>query len=123
MNHSQPQTLQIAVFLLYFNAFFTGLNFLTNARDEIWAVFNATSGLVHLLLTLAFVGAGYFTANERKAGYALGIGAASVPLAVRLYAARKYGIPLLDLGILFDIALMALLLHPQSRDHQRIWFR
>ena len=25
-------------------------------------------------------------------------------------------------NLMFEIALVALLLHPQSRDHQRIWF-
>ena len=27
------------------------------------------------------------------------------------------------LGLMFAIALIALLLHPQSRDYQRIWFK
>jgi hypothetical protein len=26
------------------------------------------------------------------------------------------------IGLMFEIALIALLLHPQSRDYQRIWF-
>jgi len=26
-------------------------------------------------------------------------------------------------GLLFDIALIALLLHPMSRDYQKVWFR
>ena len=27
------------------------------------------------------------------------------------------------IGLMFDIALVALLVHPQSRDYQRIWFK
>ena len=27
------------------------------------------------------------------------------------------------MSLMFEIALIALLLHPQSRDYQRIWFR
>ena len=33
-----------------------------------------------------------------------------------------FGFPLI-LTLLFDGALVALLLHPQSRDYQRIWFK
>src|SRR5687767_9400325 len=120
VDHSQPQTMQIDVFLLYFNAVFMALNFLTDPLDEILLVFADIPGLVRLVLTVAFVGAGYLIANERKAGYPLGVGAAAVPILVRLWAARKYHIDLIDLGLLFDVALLALLLHPQSREYQRI---
>ena len=27
------------------------------------------------------------------------------------------------IGLMFEIALVALLLHPQSRDYQRLWFK
>ena len=27
------------------------------------------------------------------------------------------------IGLLFEVALLALVVHPQSRDYQRIWFR
>ena len=27
------------------------------------------------------------------------------------------------IGLLFEIALVVLLLHPQSREHERIWFK
>ena len=124
VNHSQPQTMQIAVFLLYFNAVFMGLYLLTNRRfDDIWFVFNDFPGLVRLLLTAGFVGGGYLVANERKTGYVLAIVTAAAPILIRLYAARKYNFDLFDLGILFDVALVALLLHPQSREYQRIWFK
>jgi hypothetical protein len=33
-----------------------------------------------------------------------------------------FGFPLI-INLIFDGALVALLLHPQSRDYQRIWFK
>ena len=44
------------------------------------------------------------------------------PFALRLvYAHNPFATNLLEL--IFEIALVALLVHPQSRDYQRIWFR
>lgn len=123
VNHTQPQTLQIAVFLLYINAAFAGLAFLTDPADEIALMLTDVRGFVHLALTVALVGAGYLIANERKLGYPLGIAAAAFPIVIRLWAARRYHIDIIDLGLLFDVALVALLLHPQSREYQRIWFK
>jgi hypothetical protein len=100
-NPSQPQTLQIAVFLLYINAFFAVLSL---------------SG-VGILLAAGGVGAGYGIANERKWGYGLGLAMFVLTLLA--------GHSLLGTGLVtlaFEIALVALLLHPQSRNYQRIWF-
>jgi len=82
-----------------------------------------TGLMIESLLLAALGGAGYLIANERKIGYPLGIAAAAFPIVIRLWAARKYQIDIFDLGILFDVALVALLLHPQSREYQRIWFK
>jgi len=116
VNNTQPQTLQIAVFLLYLNAFF-GLIY---------------GGLViplGLALIAGQVGAGYGIANDQKWGYKLGVAMAFVPLVLRVLVSGPSG--LLGSGVnlaalmslMFEIALIALLLHPQSRDYQRIWFR
>jgi hypothetical protein len=127
VNQSQPQTLQISVFLLYFNAVFSGLALLSGSGDAfIEAVFTDTRRVIFLVLTAAFIGAGYLIANERTIGYTLGVIAAAFPLAVRVYGSWKYHVGLLDvdaLGLLFEAALLALLLHPQSREYQRIWFK
>jgi hypothetical protein len=123
VNQSQPQTLQIAVFLLYFNAVLAALALLTDPIDETWLMIHDFRPLVRLVLLAALVGAGYLIANERKIGYPLGIAAAAFPIVIRLWAARKYHIDIFDLGMLFDVALVALLLHPQSREYQRIWFK
>jgi len=109
VNPSQPQTLQIAVFLLYFNAAFT-------------AIFGGLFSVFGLLIIAGSAAAGFGIANERKWGYFLGVGIAFLPFALRIY----YGQAILGVDIitlLFEVALIALLLHPQSRDYQRIWFK
>jgi len=110
LNPAQPQTLQIAVFLLYFKAFFGLLDGLALGN-----------GLLLGAAVAAGVGA-YGIANELKWGYGLGLLAAFSPFLIRWY----YDAPLLGVGslnLLFEIALVALLLHPMSRDYQRIWFK
>ena len=110
MNPSQPQTLQIAVFLLYFNAIFT----------LIFAI--GALGVLGLLLIAGSAAGGFGIANEQRWGYGLGIAMAFLPFAIRLMV----GAPLLGgsiINLMFEVALVALLLHPQSRDYQRIWFK
>lgn len=107
MNPSQPQTLQIAVFLLYINAFFAILG-----------------GLFGIAIAAALVAAGYGTANDRKWGYGLALVIAFAPFVLRIVYGginRVFSTDLITL--MFEIALVALLVHPQSREYQRIWFK
>jgi hypothetical protein len=112
LNPAQPQTLVIAVYLLYLNAVFLLFDLLRSG------VFPP---LFLALAAGAFV-AGYGIANERKWAYGLGVAMAVFPFAIRFY---YFGNPLSSnlLSLMFEIALLALLLHPQSRDYQRIWFK
>ena len=113
INPAQPQTLVIAVYLLYFHAGFLLFALLVNGQFP--------------LLYMAFVIGGFIAAygisNEFKWAYALGIVMAALPFALRFYTSGNpfAGTDLLNL--MFEIALVALLLHPQSRDYQRIWFK
>ena len=69
---------------------------------------------------------GYGIANERKWGYIVGLVAAFLPLVLLILAIVAGASLVLGLGvigIIFQIALVALLLHPQSREYQRIWFK
>ncbi len=111
-NPAQPQTLQIAVFLLYLNAVF----FLI-------AAFQVDRGAwIYFMLTAGGLFAGFGIANEKKWGYGLGIAMAFLPFALRFwFVGNPFGASLLN--TMFEIALVALLLHPQSRDYQRIWFK
>jgi hypothetical protein len=110
LDPSQPQTLQIAVFLLY-------------AQAVVSLIFGEF--FVFLLVAkLAGIPAGYGIANERKWAYGLGIVVAFAPFVVRIVydgLNRVFSTDLLSL--LFEIALVLLLLHPQSREYERIWFK
>jgi uncharacterized membrane protein len=113
-NPAQPQTLQIAVFLLYITAAFDLLDMILYA---------SVRSLFGILLIVAGVAAGYNIANERRFGYALGIVMAFLPFGLRFLV---FGNPLEGAGLIkliFEVALVALLLHPMSRDYQRIWFK
>jgi hypothetical protein len=109
LNPTQPQTLQIAVFLLYLNGVFTLL-------------FGGIFYAFGLLVGVGSIAAGYGIANERKWGYGLGVAMSLLPFALILATGGSIlsgGI----LNLLFEVALVALLLHPMSRDYQRIWFK
>ena len=111
-NPSLPQTLQSAVILLYINAAFMIL-------------FGGLGG-IGLLIMAAYIGGGFGIANERRWGYQVAIGAAFSPFVFGYLILGWRGIfpGTIDglLTIAFDILLIALLLHPQSRDYQRVWF-
>jgi len=108
---SQPQTLQIAVFLLY-------------AQAVLLLLFGAFVSPIGLALVAAGIAAGYGIANERRWGYGLGLVIAFLPFVLRaifLGIGRIFDAYIIDL--MFEIALVVLLLHPQSREYERIWFK
>ena len=112
-NPTQPQTLQIAVILLYANAV---LGLLFGNVLSIWGDLIGLAGLV------GFAAGGFGIANERRWGYLLGLGVASAEALtlVRIIFGDDYSGFMISL--LFAVALVALLLHPQSREYQKIWF-
>jgi hypothetical protein len=105
-NPSQPQTLQIAVFLLYMNAVFALL-------------FGGLGSIYGLMIIAGGVAGGLGIAQEKRWGYGVALAVALLPFV--LIIAGKVFIGGL-ISLLFDVALVALLLHPQSREYQRIWF-
>jgi len=122
-NPSQPQTLQIAVFLLYAHAFFTVLHYMQNA--EIYRRFLSPWG--YFLVGMAVLGvlAARGIASEAKWAYPAGLAVALSPFIFRVLAYESVN-ALFDedlINLMFEIALVALLIHPQSRDYQRIWFK
>lgn len=101
---SQPQTLQIATILLYIDAVFAFL------------------ALV-LHFAVAYGAAGYGMANGKKWGYGLGLGVAALNLVVLIAGSSIDDVLRRQtLELMFSVALLALLLHPQSREYQKIWF-
>ena len=126
LDQSQPQTLVIATWLLYLTAGVTFLFF----NDRV--IYGALIGngsvvtLLRLVLPAACVAGGYFVSNEKRAGYYLAVVAAAVPVVARLLAAIRFQFNPLDydvIGLAFDVALVALLLHRMSREYQKVWFR
>lgn len=110
INHSLPQPLANAVLLLYLNSALT-------------ALFGGLFHPVTLLIVVGQVAAGYGIANELRWGYQLGLAMAFLPFVLRLLVFGLDGVFGTNfLNLLFEILLVALLLHPQSRQHQKIWF-
>ena len=82
-------------------------------------------GAIGLLIAGARVGAGGAIASEKRWGYQLGVGVAFTPIiltALLVGIADMFQIGVL-LALAFDIILAVLLLHPLSREYQRVWFR
>lgn len=122
-NPNVPQTLYVAQFLLYFDAFWALLGVL----------FGGGLGLLGVVSLAAYVYGAYGIANEQKRGYQVAVVASFLPLALRTLFAVFFGDGLVgDIGfilfsnnvlsVIFQYALIALLLHPMSREHQKIWF-
>src|SRR5262249_49156858 len=113
-NPHQPQTLQFAVILCYIDA----------AAGLIFGVVSR-SVFVAILIILGLALGGFGTANEKKWGYGLAVVAAIVQVLALLaiFGASTFTSFSPLLSFMFDAALVALLLHPMSRDYQRIWFR
>jgi hypothetical protein len=101
---SQPQTLQMAVMVLYFQGVFYFL-------------------ALALLFAAGYGAAGYGIANGKKWGYGLGL-AVAVLRMVDLFAGSTLDFVIRHntIELMFSAALLALILHPQSREYQKIWF-
>ena len=110
VNQFQPQTLVMATMLCYIQAVFGAL----------FSLFSP----VALLLAVGLGAGGYGIANEKRWGYLVACGLAILQLAalILLAGTEVLRFPLI-LNLLFDGALVALLLHPQSREYQHIWFK
>ena len=128
----QPQTMQIATWLLYLNGFFALIGFMDKSD---WIGFarvdkGALGCLIGLVVVASFIAGGYLMANDRKIGYRLALVAAFSPFALRIWILWSYpGFSAIDkvtgndtIGFIFEAALCALVLHPQSREHQRLWY-
>jgi len=115
-NPSQPQTLQIAVWLLYFNAI-GGL--------LLGSVYLTLGVLLGLGALVGCGAAAFGIANEKRWGYLLGVVMAVLQVLLIVGVVGLMGVfqGVALISFLFAIALVALLLHPMSRDYQRIWFK
>ncbi len=105
INRYQPQTLVTGTMLLY-----------------IEGVFNMVrSNQLLLLMGILMFPAAYLIANEKKIGWILGVFASLTAIAIRIMVIGL-GLNLL-FALIFPIVLATLLLHPTSREYQKIWFK
>jgi hypothetical protein len=133
----QPQTLQIATWLLYLNGLFLLVDLVD--RSDYLGYFRDRYGfgfLIGLAAVAAHAGGGWLMANDRKLGWKIAVAASFLPFVLRFiaYTDIESHSPLSfglyrkltggsTLNAIFEIALCALLLHPHSRQHQKIWYR
>jgi uncharacterized membrane protein YccF (DUF307 family) len=107
---TQPQTLQAAVILSYINAVLA-------------VVYLLVIGTPLYLLLIVIGVAALGIANERRLAYHAAIVLSGIYLFLQvvwfLFGSGFGGL----LSLLFAGVLFALLIHPQSREYQRIWFR
>jgi hypothetical protein len=112
-NPSLPQTLQIGMFLLYIDAVF-GL------------LYGGFLNPIGLLIIIGCVLAALGIANEYKWGWKLGVGISAFALLPFVLALADDPGEIFDVGLLlsalFPVAQFALLVHPQSRQYQKVWF-
>lgn len=102
--------MQIAVFLLYANAVF-GLLFRTP-----FVLF----GVLGFLVVVGYAAGGFGVANDLKWGYAVALAVSALVVAGTFLLGLNFANLI---NLMFDVALLALLLHPQSRNYQQIWFK
>ena len=113
-NPSHPQTLQIAVFLLYASAVFS-------------LIFGYVFSPIGFVIAAGSVLGGLGIANDRRWGYNLALAISVLGLLPFVILAAADGVtellnPVVLLNMVFPVARFALLVHPMSRDYQRIWF-
>jgi uncharacterized membrane protein SpoIIM required for sporulation len=77
-----------------------------------------------VLIAIGLGFGGFGIANEKKWGYTVAVVAAVIQVALLLliFGINVLGFPQI-LNLMFDGLLVGLLLHPMSRDYQRIWFQ
>lgn len=80
-------------------------------------------GLISLIAGLVYGFAGLGIANGEKLGWKVGVGVAAGAVILPLLAVGpRIIVSQYVISLIFDVALLVALLHPQSRNHQRIWF-
>lgn len=123
-NRRHPQTLQIAVFLCYIQAFNVALGGgVLYGRVFDGFLFDWIVRAVPLAMLVAFILGGRGIANERKWGHSLAATAAIVTAVATgwwLLAAPGFW---LAASMVFDGALVVLLFHPESRHFRALWFK
>lgn len=117
VNQSQPQPLYMATILLYIDAVMGLL------LGSVYFYFGPILGLLALI---GLAAGAYGIANDQRWGYQLAVALTGVLVVVIMWIIVQ------DPGIIFSlqfliaivvpVAMFLLLIHPQSREYQKIWF-
>ena len=106
---SQPQTLQAATFLLYFRA----------VSMLLWL-----ASLDALVIGAGLALGAFGMAKGKRWGYFLATTLAIIGLLVIVLPnGPEFALRYNTISLMLAVALVALLLHPESREYQRVWFR
>ena len=104
----------------------TGQQPMSDSDARLWAMLGHLSGIIlsglGFLLVVGSAAGAYGIANERKWGYGLGVAMSFLPFILRLLAGQSLSGGSI-INLMFEVALVALLLHTMSREYVRIWFR
>ncbi len=113
INPHQPQTLYMGVILCYVQAVFALLSL------------GSLGGGIGLLVVVGLGAGGFGIANEKKWGYIAAVSAAVLQVVLFLGSGGLGALGNVQVlfGFAFDVLLVVLLVHPNSRSYQRIWFK
>ena len=110
-NRNLPQTLVNAQMLCYISGV---LNILQGALYSSYG----------FLFTIGLIGGAFGIANEKKWGYGLALVTAAFLILLPFYFVGFGAFHARNIvNLMFDIALFCLLAHPDSRNHQKIYFK
>lgn len=141
-NPNLPQTLGISVMLLYFNAvlgLLAAIGFSLGSSAYIFLApllfggplsvdsFRSVNTIVTLAVLISSLAYGYAAlgiANGQQVGWrvAVAVAVGAIVLPIIAGALAFVFTTLYILTYVFNVALVALLVHPQSREYQRLWF-
>ncbi len=118
INKSQPQTLMIAIILSYVNAVFAVLSLFSGVNS---LPFSALALI--LIVPLAQGGAAIGMANDSKIAWRIAIVLAVSVFALIGYIALMYSVIATNIiGVIFDVAMLVLLIHDHTRKYVNVWF-
>ena len=128
-----PQTLAIAQWLLYLDGLFAIIGYLdrTNVFGA-WRSQGGIGGVVAPFACISFVAGGFLLANGKMFGWFVAVGASVSPFVLRVlwkltvndFFSWQWVLTQGSLiSMIFEVALIALLVHPMSRSYIKIWLR
>lgn len=109
-NQHHPQTLQIGVFLLYFDAFFSLFDV-------------GRYGILALVLAVGAAAAGVGIANNKKIAWIGGIAVSAISILLLLsdFGGLSFNLRLF-ISLVFPLAQFTALVHPMTRSYTKLYF-